>query len=201
MLAKFMTTVSLVLVVPLSAFATDIRQRPFSYSFDTAASQSGDTFVVCTGCPDSKLSLLPVVANVAVRMSSPVSAQPVSAPIDVATAAPKKEQAATMNLIGTVHFQFNSSSLSQADLGGLDKLSKEISAGSTVDVSGYTCTIGTDDYNKKLSFRRAEAVASALKAKGVNIGSIEGRGKCCPASQDKRQNRRVEIIGLRKGEM
>ncbi len=201
MLVKLMTTVSLVLVAPLSVFATDIRQRPFSYSFDTAASQSGDTFVVCTDCPDSKLSLLPAVANVAVRMSSPVATQPVSAPIDVTASAPKKEQAATMKLIGTVNFRFDSSSLSQADQGKLDKLSKEIPAGSTVDVSGYTCTIGTDDYNKKLSFRRAEAVASALKAKGVNIGIIEGRGKCCPASQDKRQNRRVEIIGLRKGEM
>lgn len=195
---KLMTAASLVLVVPLSAFASDIRQRPFSYSFDTAASQSGDTFIVCTECPDSKLSLLPAVANVAVRMSIPVATQPASAPIDVTAAAPNKEQVATKRLIGTVHFRFDSSSLSHTDLGGLDKLSKEISVGSTVDLTGHTCTIGTDDYNKKLSFRRAEAVATALKARGVNIGTIEGRGKCCLASQDKRQNRRVEIIGFRK---
>lgn len=198
MLAKFMTTASLVFLIPLSSFASDIRQRPFAYSFDAASAQSGDTFVVCSECPDSKLSILPAVAKLAVRMSTPMAIQPPATQSNVVAAAPSKEQPEIKGLLGTVHFQFNSFSLSQYEQGKLEKLSREIPAGNAVDVTGYTCTIGTDDYNKNLSFRRAEAVATTLKAKGVNIGTIEGRGKCCPASQNKQQNRRVEIIGLQK---
>lgn len=198
MLAKLMTTASLLFLIPLSSFASDIRQRPFAYSFDAASAQNSDTFVVCSECPDSKLSILPAVAQLAVRMSTPMAIQPPATQPDVVAAAPRKEQPEIKGLLGTVHFQFNSSRLSQFEQGKLEKLSREIPAGNAVDVTGYTCTIGTDDYNKNLSFRRAEAVATALKAKGVNIGTIEGRGKCCPASQNKQQNRRVEIIGLQK---
>ena len=198
MLEKLMTIASLVFLVPLASFASEIRQRPFTYYFDAASAQSGDTFIVCTECPDSKLSIIPAVPKLALRMSSPMPIQPPATQPEVVAVDPRKEQSEIKGLLGTVHFRFNSSSLSRADQGGLDKLSKEISAGSAVNVSGYTCTIGTDDYNKKLSFKRAEAVATALKAKGVNISTIEGRGKCCPASQDKQQNRRVEIIRLQK---
>lgn len=198
MLVKLITTASLVFLIPLSSFASDIRQRPFAYSFEAASAQSGDTFVVCSECPDSKLSILPAVAKLAVRMSTPMAIQPPDTQPDVVAAAPRKEQPEIKGLLGTVHFQFNSFSLSQYEQRKLEKLSREIPAGNAVDVTGYTCTIGTDDYNKNLSFRRAEAVATALKAKGVNIGTIEGRGKCCPASQSKQQNRRVEIIGLQK---
>jgi outer membrane protein OmpA-like peptidoglycan-associated protein len=198
MLAKFMTTASLVFLIPLSSFASEIRQRPFAYSFDAASAQSGDTFVVCSDCPDNKLTILPAIAKLAVRMSDPMTIQPPATQPDVVTVTPRNELPENKGLLGTVHFQLNSSRLSLIEQGNLEKISRDIPAGNAVDVTGYTCTIGTDDYNKKLSFRRAEAVATALKAKGVNISTIEGRGKCCPASQDKQQNRRVEIIGLQK---
>lgn len=201
MLAKFMTTASLVFLIPMSSFASEIRQRPFAYSFDAASAQRGDTFVVCSDCPDNKLTILPAITKLAVRMSDPMTIQPPATQPDVVTVAPRNEQPEIKGLFGTVHFQFDSSSLSQFEQGNLEKISRDVPAGNAVDVTGYTCTIGTDDYNKKLSFSRAEAVATVLKAKGVHIGTIEGKGKCCPASQDKQQNRRVEIIGLRKEEM
>ena len=200
-MAKFMTTASLVFLIPMSSFASEIRQRPFAYSFDAASAQRGDTFVVCSDCPDNKLTILPAITKLAVRMSDPMTIQPPATQPDVVTVAPRNEQPEIKGLFGTVHFQFDSSSLSQFEQGNLEKISRDVPAGNAVDVTGYTCTIGTDDYNKKLSFSRAEAVATVLKAKGVHIGTIEGKGKCCPASQDKQQNRRVEIIGLRKEEM
>lgn len=198
MLAKFMTTASIVFLVPLSSLASDIRQRPFAYSFDAASAQSGDTFVVCSNCPDSKLTILPAITKLAVRISDSMPIQPPTTQSEVVAVVPRNEQPEIKGLLGTVHFQFDSSRLSQFEQGNLERISRDIPAGNSVGITGYTCTIGTDDYNKKLSFRRAEAVATALKAKGVNINTIEGRGKCCPASQDKQQNRRVEIIGLQK---
>jgi len=201
MLAKIMTIASLVFLVPLTSFASDIRQRPFAYSFDAASGQTGDTFVVCSDCPDSKLTILPAITKLAVRISDTMPLQPPTTQSEVVAVAPRNVQPEIKGLLGTVHFQLNSSRLSQFEQGNLEKISRDITAGNAVAVTGYTCTIGTDEYNKKLSFSRAEAVATVLKAKGVNIGTIEGKGKCCPASQDKQQNRRVEIIGLRKEEM
>ncbi len=69
-----------------------------------------------------------------------------------------------------------------------------------VRVNGYTCSIGTDDYNDGLSKRRADAVRSHLINAGVDSGRLEtgGFGESNPvasnSSEDgRRQNRRVEL--------
>ena len=71
----------------------------------------------------------------------------------------------------------------------------------TLTVEGYTDSIGTDAYNLTLSRRRAEAVRSALVARGIDGARIvtSGLGKASPvASNDsaagRQRNRRVEIV-------
>jgi outer membrane protein OmpA-like peptidoglycan-associated protein len=71
----------------------------------------------------------------------------------------------------------------------------------TLDVSGYTDTSGTADYNMGLSQRRAEAVASKLEADGVAASEIEihayGETHLLVATGPgvrEPQNRRVEIV-------
>jgi hypothetical protein len=39
-----------------------------------------------------------------------------------------------------------------------------------------------------------------MKSNGFNVVTVEGKGKCCPVSTDKRLNRRVEIVEHRKEE-
>ena len=70
----------------------------------------------------------------------------------------------------------------------------------TVGVDGYTCSIGTEEYNQDLSKRRAAAVRSYLTEAGVSAERLEtrGHGEADPvasnATQDGReQNRRVEL--------
>ena len=65
---------------------------------------------------------------------------------------------------------------------------------------GHADAIGSDDYNQRLSERRAHSVGSALMDFGVDYGRIEtsGRGEWEPiASNDsewgRARNRRVEI--------
>jgi outer membrane protein OmpA-like peptidoglycan-associated protein len=70
-----------------------------------------------------------------------------------------------------------------------------------VNVEGHTDSIGSDDYNLKLSQRRADAVRDYLTSNGINPGNIQaiGLGKAAPvASNDnaagRQQNRRVEMV-------
>jgi outer membrane protein OmpA-like peptidoglycan-associated protein len=76
-----------------------------------------------------------------------------------------------------------------------------------VSVEGHTDSIGGDEYNQRLSERRAEAVASALESQGVNSDRIRTRGfgKRYPIAPNatesgadnpagRAKNRRVEVI-------
>jgi len=67
-------------------------------------------------------------------------------------------------------------------------------------VSGHTDSVGSDDYNRTLSLRRAKAVANVLVAKGIARGTIEltyhGKGNPLVKTPDgvaEPRNRRVEI--------
>jgi outer membrane protein OmpA-like peptidoglycan-associated protein len=70
-----------------------------------------------------------------------------------------------------------------------------------LDVEGHTDSIGTDDYNQKLSEERASTVRGYLVSQGLkpdNISSV-GLGKANPVadnatSQGRQRNRRVEMI-------
>ncbi|MFZ0242507.1 MAG: OmpA family protein [Desulfobacterales bacterium] len=77
----------------------------------------------------------------------------------------------------------------------------------TVLIEGHTDSQGAQEYNQKLSQRRAEAVARALEAQGVSAGRITatGLGEAYPvASNDtaagRQQNRRVEVIIQNQGQ-
>jgi outer membrane protein OmpA-like peptidoglycan-associated protein len=70
-----------------------------------------------------------------------------------------------------------------------------------ISIIGHTDTIGTDDYNMKLSSARAEAVRQALLSHGVRSSQIEIRyyGKrdpIVPTGDNVREplNRRVEVV-------
>ncbi|RJQ67297.1 MAG: OmpA family protein [Desulfobacteraceae bacterium] len=70
-------------------------------------------------------------------------------------------------------------------------------------VEGFTDSVGSDQYNRSLSERRAEAVAQALEADGVSPDRIStrGLGEDYPLATNetvagRQQNRRVEITIL-----
>lgn len=70
-----------------------------------------------------------------------------------------------------------------------------------IHVVGHTDSTGSDEYNQKLSERRASAVAKYLSSQGVNSSRMMtwGRGESEPvASNDTKQgrarNRRVDIV-------
>jgi len=63
-----------------------------------------------------------------------------------------------------------------------------------VDVTGYTCWLGSKKYNQSLALKRAKAVASRLRKAGVTIRSVTGKGKCCYIDRkDPAPNRRADV--------
>ena len=102
-----------------------------------------------------------------------------------------------------VHFGYNQSSIRPEDEPLLDEAADTLRAhpNVTIYVDGYTDARGTDDYNKKLSQQRAEAVARYLVKAGIEAGRVipRGLGKtnflATNDTEDGRaQNRRVELV-------
>ena len=74
-------------------------------------------------------------------------------------------------------------------------------SGLKLQVEGHTDSIGSDEYNRRLSEQRAEAVRSYLVQQGINPGAItaSGFGKSEPVAtndtpEGRQQNRRVELV-------
>ena len=69
-----------------------------------------------------------------------------------------------------------------------------------LEISGHTCDMGPDNYNLKLSKRRAQAVVDYLISKGIDPNRLtsEGFGETKPLNSnatiaERQQNRRVEV--------
>ncbi|KPA20167.1 Outer membrane porin F precursor [Shimia sp. SK013] len=76
------------------------------------------------------------------------------------------------------------------------------STASAFIVAGHTDSRASDDYNMRLSYNRANAVAKVGKQAGARVVDVRGYGERMPratngTSAGMAQNRRVEIICLR----
>ncbi len=102
----------------------------------------------------------------------------------------------------TVFFDFDKSDLKAEATATLDTLVAK-AQGKKVEVMivvGHTDSIGTQNYNQKLSVRRAESVKAYLISKGIDKDCIysEGKGKDAPArsndtEEGRAKNRRAEV--------
>jgi outer membrane protein OmpA-like peptidoglycan-associated protein len=199
---KSWSIATLVLLVPLASHAADIRQRPFSYSFEAVVAKEDDQFVVCSNCPDNRLSRMPMTPKLALRLTTPLNPDVPDSPEPQHVQSTKKgKSGVTQVRLVPIQFDFDSAKLSLSERQKLNGLLANLPRSSTFDVTGFTCTIGRSAYNEELSIRRAIHVAELIKINGLNVGTVEGKGKCCPVSNEKRLNRRVEILEHRKEEL
>jgi outer membrane protein OmpA-like peptidoglycan-associated protein len=88
----------------------------------------------------------------------------------------------------TVYFDFDKSILTERALSQLDSIYAILNenTAATLQVSGYTDGLGSVEYNKKLSDRRAKACADYLIQKGIDPVRItfESFGSCCPVEME-----------------
>jgi OmpA-OmpF porin, OOP family len=119
---------------------------------------------------------------------------------------PKKAEKVIDKMSIMINFDFNKSNIRDVDRDELEKGLKFIKKYPTakIKLAGHTDSIGSDDYNQRLSERRA----AAAKKYFVDEGKIEskristiGYGESKPVASNKTnegraQNRRVEILIL-----
>jgi outer membrane protein OmpA-like peptidoglycan-associated protein len=110
--------------------------------------------------------------------------------------------------MGDVLFAFGKADLSPGAVRNLDKLTGFLEKHPDRDllIEGHTDSIGSDEFNRVLSQKRADAVKEALVEKGISPDRIatKGYGKQFPvASNDtesgRQLNRRVEVVILNEG--
>lgn len=106
-------------------------------------------------------------------------------------------------------FDFDKSVIKPEGKAKLDDLVSKVKAINleVIIAVGHTDSMGSDEYNQKLSLRRSQAVKAYLVSKGIDKTRIytEGKGEKQPVADNKTKegrakNRRVEIevVGSRK---
>ncbi len=100
-------------------------------------------------------------------------------------------------------FAFDSAKLTPPMMKALDTVAAKVKASRGNErllITGHTDSIGPEAYNKKLSLRRARAVADYLASKGLDRSrmTVKGMGESEPVADNKTEagrskNRRVEI--------
>ncbi|KQV45430.1 MULTISPECIES: outer membrane protein OmpA [unclassified Duganella] len=200
---------------PKSAYVQDARgviaRNPFGLCWRTgywtpADAVPGCDLPICT--PPEELKdgkcVLPPPPPVAPEQP-PVAVPPVATPA-APTAAPTAEK---VSFASDAFFDYDKAVLKPEAKEKLDDLVSKLS-GINLEVIigvGHTDSMGTDQYNDKLSLRRADAVKAYLQSKGVEANRVysEGKGEKQPVADNKTaegraQNRRVEIevVGTKK---
>ena len=195
---------------PYSAYVQDARgviaRNPFGLCWRTGYWTPADAVPGC----DAPLCVEPerlengkCVAPPPPPVAAPAPATPAPAPAPVPVPTSEK-----VSYSADAFFDFDKAVLKPAGKASLDDLVsklKDINLEVIIAV-GHTDSVGTDEYNQKLSVRRAEAVKAYLQSKGVEAKRVytEGKGEKQPVADNKTaagraKNRRVEIevVGTR----
>ena len=197
---------------PKSAYVQDARgiiaRDPFGLCWRTGYWTPADAVPGC----DLPLCVEPAKLVDGKCVTPPPPAAPAPAPAATPAPAPKAAAPAPtsekVSFAADAFFDFDKAVLKPEGKAKLDDLSSKL-GGINLEVIiavGHTDSVGTDEYNQKLSVRRSEAVKAYLVSKGIEANRVytEGKGEKQPVDDNKTaagraKNRRVEIevVGTR----
>ena len=189
----------LTLIFYNSSHASEIMQMAYMLKSSDATIRilEDRKFVICNTCPSyAKLSEIVQVVKpgVVMRFSQPpVKVTKLEIP------APKKESKGSLEI--TVYFPFDEFKMKGGESAKLDAAVDYLKAADKIEITGYTCRIGSKRYNDILAMKRASEVASYLSSGGISREKMEvsGTGKCCYKDNARLDvNRRVEVKTIDK---
>ena len=197
----------------VSSYADELREVEYFFGVDSVKWKTTATHVICDGCPPQEpLSYRDYEKNVEVitgRKQKKMSTKDMAAKAEVVkkrrfhsaewcTACSEKAWGFEEKGRITLYFDFDDYRLRPEEFNRLKELVRSLppTKFEKVELTGYTCDIGTKAYNDRLAFNRALSVKEALERLGITDGSIKvsGKGKCCYISNVRSKNRRVEVI-------
>jgi outer membrane protein OmpA-like peptidoglycan-associated protein len=132
-----------------------------------------------------------------------------SVPAHAQEPAPAAAEAGAGDCVGKarlrgLEFSHGDTQLDGADTAILDLVAdviKQNCTGKTITIEGHTSLSGSDEYNQKLSLKRAEAVRDYLISRGIPVEQLKavGYGATRPITDDpspaaQRVNRRVTLV-------
>ena len=130
---------------------------------------------------------------------------PAPAPMPPPPPAPAPAKPRELFKLEGVHFEFDKSTLTTLARGNLGAAVTYLNANPSmrVEIQAHTDSKGSDEYNQKLSERRAASVMEFLKTNGIDAGrmSMKGFGETQPVADNatdegRALNRRAVIIEL-----
>ena len=119
-------------------------------------------------------------------------------------------EAIRVNFDSGILFKVNSAELSLAAKKDIDKLAETLLKyeGTNIIIEGHTDNTGSRELNQGLSERRAQAVASYARSRGVDASRMQSKGYAFDqpiadnnTTEGRQQNRRVEVIIVASEEM
>lgn len=116
----------------------------------------------------------------------------------------KEGEDAVITLASDILFDFNSAEISDKAKKAITQTVEGVPDGAKATVAGYTDSVGDEAANKKLSKKRAQAVADVIKDGSADLElTVEGHGEKDPVAKNstkngdnpkgRAKNRRVEI--------
>jgi outer membrane protein OmpA-like peptidoglycan-associated protein len=172
----------------------------------TAALASGSAKGYEIGCPSGVVggALIGAIIGYLIAPKQPPTFTPPPPPPPPPPPAPPPPQPPTQKLtLQGVHFDFNKARIRPGDAAVLDEAATTLKANPNVavNVNGYCDAIGGEEYNLRLSDRRADAVVNYLVKQGIPSSQLipHGYGKTDfvatnDTAEGRAQNRRVELV-------
>lgn len=166
----------------------EIAQDPYKYDMENVVFPMEETFLV-----EATKPIRTAVNKARKPMVNYTKVETEQVEKEVVAIAPEPAKSSEDKKM-VVHFDINKSQLKKPEKEKLNSLVNSNIKG-TVQVIGYTCPLGPDTFNHKLSWERAKRVKAFLAKSLKNTIVEEGKPKCCYVSEsDLAQNRRVEVI-------
>jgi OOP family OmpA-OmpF porin len=168
-----------------SGIGNTVVTSPYGLCWHAGAEWTPDKAAApCDAVPRASLAVPPVAAAPA----------PAPEPEPIAQAAPPAPEPIVIEKVSLstdVLFGFNKAELTPAGQQKLDELAQTAQGANVEKVAliGHADRIGSEEYNKELSEKRAQAVADYLASKGVDSSrlQVEGRGESQPVTGDQCQ--------------